>query len=192
MTRFLLHGGRLNLKDPRNDSYFQALTQDLEDNDKVLFIGFARRNETDRNEVYERERGLILAQTDKKIEVVNATYENLIDQVRSAKAIEITGGLSPELVADLQKYPDFIASLTGKVVGGSSAGACLFSKYYWYGKENTVHEGLGLLQIRLVVHYGSSEYKAAEGDFEQLISIGNDLELVKIKECAWIEQELDI
>lgn len=76
-------------------------------------------------------------------------------------------------------------------VGGSSAGACLFSRYYWYGEENTVHEGLGLLPIRLVVHYGSSEYKAIEGDIEQLMSIGNELELVKINECAWIERKLD-
>jgi hypothetical protein len=190
MIRFLLHGGRLKLEDSRNDSYFQALTRDLEDKDQVLFIGFARRNEADRNEVFEREKGLILAQTNKSIEIVNATYENLIEQVKSAKAIEITGGQSPELVTDLQKYPDFIASLSGKVVGGSSAGACLFSSYYWYGEENTVHEGLGLLPIRLVVHYGSSEYKATDGDFKQLASTANELELVKIEECAWIERKL--
>ncbi len=192
MTRFLLHGGRLKLKNPRNDTYLQALTKDLDDNDQVLFIGFARRNEADRNKVYEREKSLILAQTNKKIEVVNATYENLIEQIKAAKVIEITGGQSPELVTDLQNYPDFVTSLRGKVVGGSSAGACLFSRYYWYGEENTVHEGLGLLPIRLVVHYKSVEYKAMEDDFEQLASIATELELIKIEECAWTERSLDL
>lgn len=191
-TTLLLHGGRLKLKDSRNNSYFHELVKGLEDGDQVLFIGFARRDESDRKEVYEREKGFLLAQTDKSITVINATYENLIKQIRAAKVVHITGGESPELVKDLLKYPDFLPSLAGKLVGGSSAGACLFSKYYWYGEENVVYEGLGVLPIRLVVHYGSSEYKAAEGDFEALRSVADDLELVTIEECAWVAREVEL
>lgn len=102
-TKFLLHGGRLKLKDERNDNYFKELTSGLLDGDKVLFIGFARRDESDRNEIFEREKAFILAQTDKKLEVINATYESLIDQLKEAKSIQITGGESPELVEDMKK-----------------------------------------------------------------------------------------
>lgn len=104
--------------------------------------------------------------------------------------MHITGGESPELVKDIQKYPEFISSLSGKVVGGSSAGACLFSTYYWYGEEHVVHKGLGVLPIRLVVHYGSSEYSAAKNDYDSLKTLATNLELVMIEECAWIKTEL--
>lgn len=188
-TRFLLHGGRLKLKDQRNDSYFRELTKDLDDGDRVLYIGFARRDEQDRNEVYEREKGLILTQTDKKIEVVNATHEDLIQQIKSAKAIQITGGQSPELVKDIQDYPDFISSLAGKVVGGSSAGACLFSTYYFFNKKLGVLEGLGVLPIRLMVHLGKPEYDATEDSLELLKSYPENLELITLEECEWVIRE---
>jgi peptidase E len=191
-TRILLHGGRLKLKDSRNDSYFCELVKDLSDGDQVLFIGFARRDESERLEVYEREKGFLLAQTDKAITVINANYKNLIEQIKAAKVVQITGGESPELVKDLLEYADFLPSLAGKLVGGSSAGACLFSKYYWYGEENVVHQGLDMLPIRLVVHYGSSEYKAADGDFEPLRDIASDLELVTVEECAWVAREVKL
>lgn len=62
---FLLHGGRLRLVDARNDAYFTELTKDLLDGDEVLFIGFARRNEAERTETYEREKSFILARTNR-------------------------------------------------------------------------------------------------------------------------------
>jgi peptidase E len=191
-TKFLLHGGRLKLQDERNDAYFRELTKGLVDDDKVLFIGFARRDEADRAEVYGRERKQMLAQTDKAIEVVNATYEDLIEQVKAAKAIQITGGESPELVNDMLQYPDFIASLRGKIVGGSSAGACLFSKYYFFNKELGVLEGLGVLPIRLLAHFGNPEFDATEDSLELLKTYPDDLELVVLEECAWIVKEVEL
>jgi len=188
-TKFILHGGRLKLKDYRNDTYFQELTKGLGRGDKVLFIGFARRDEKDRSEVYEREKGLILAQTDKDVEVVNATYEKLIQQIKSAKAIHITGGESPELVNDIRKYPDFIESLRGKTVGGSSAGACLFSTYYFLNDEQGVMEGLGTLPIRLKVHSDNPEYGTIESASELLKTYPDNLELLLLEECAWVAKE---
>ncbi|HEY6736570.1 MAG TPA: Type 1 glutamine amidotransferase-like domain-containing protein [Candidatus Saccharimonadia bacterium] len=191
-TTFLLHGGRLRLHDERNDSYFHELTRQLSDGDEVLFIGFARRDEADRIEVYEREKQFILAQTKLDIKVINATHENLINQIQSAKTIHITGGETDELVKDMQKYPDFIASIRGKVVGGSSAGACLFSTYYFFSTSNSVLKGLGTLPIRLLVHYGSTEFRATDESLELLKAFPAQLELVALEECAWIAKEIDI
>lgn len=191
-TKFILHGGVLRRKDEHNDAYFRELQKDLVDGDEILSIGFARRNEKERAEVYQRDRGLILAQTDKNIKVINATYDDLIDQIKRAKVIHIPGGESPELVKDMQKYPDFIGSLSGKVVGGSSAGACLFSAYYYYGEQQAVLEGLGTLPIRLMVHYGSAPYRATDESLDLLKTYSPDLELVVLEECEWTVKEIDI
>jgi peptidase E len=191
-TKFLLHGGRLKLKDKRNDEYFRELTRDLDDGDKVLFVGFARRDEADRLEVYQREKRLILAQTTKDIKVINATYDNLIQQISSAGAIHITGGESPELIGDLRQYREFIKSLRGKVVGGSSAGACLFSTYYFFSDDKGVLEGLGTLPIRLRVHSDNPKFGAIKPSLELLETYPKELELVLLEECAWIAKEADL
>lgn len=175
----------LKLKDPRNDAFFKELTEGLNDADKVLFIGFARRDEANRNEVYERDKKLILAQTKKDIEVVNATYDNLIEQATEAKVIFITGGETPQLVEDIWLYPNFFKAIKDKVVAGSSAGACLFSAYYFFSEEKGVLEGLGILPIRLMVHYGNAEYNATEENVQLLKAYPEDLELVTLQECEW-------
>lgn len=86
-TKFILHGGRLKYDNQGNDSYFEEVLKVFDDGDKLLFIGWARRNEEARAEVYKREKGYFLSRTDKDVEVVYATYENLIDEIKNAKAI---------------------------------------------------------------------------------------------------------
>jgi peptidase E len=191
ITTFLLHGGRLKLKDKRNDDYFRELTKDLVDGDQVLFVGFARRDETDRNEVYEREKQFILAQAVSDIQVVNATYDSFIEQVKAARVVHLTGGQAPELINDIQKYPDFIDAIKGKVVGGSSAGACLFSTYYFYDDASGVLEGLGTLPIRLRVHSDNPEFGNIEKSIVLLEKYPKDLELLLIEECAWVAKQAD-
>lgn len=108
ITRFLLHGGALKKHDSRNDSYFKELTINLSDGDKVLFIGFARRDESERYNVFKRDKSLILAQTSKNIKVLYATHNNFIDQVKVSKAICIAGGVTPLLVEEIKKHPEFV------------------------------------------------------------------------------------
>jgi hypothetical protein len=191
-TKILLHGGRLRIKDKRNDAYYREITKGLVAGDEVLFVGFARRDEDDRNNQYEREKGWILAQTNADLKVTNATYDGFIDQVQRAKSVHITGGESPELIKDIQRYPDFLLALAGKTVGGSSAGACLFSTLYYYGEQRKVLEGLATVPIRLMVHYGSSEFNATDTNLEQLKAVSPELELVTLEECEWIERLVDI
>jgi len=189
-TKFLLHGGRLRLVDKRNDSYFRELTKGLADGDQVLFIGFARLVGADRQEVYEREKRLMQAQSSAYIDIIDATENDLPSQIKRAKAIHITGGETTDLIQAVRKVPNFISLLRGKVVGGSSAGACLFSTYYF--ESGSVHEGLGLFPIRLMAHYGNPEFGSAAKTLELLKQYPEDLELVTIEECAWIVREADI
>lgn len=191
-TTFLLHGGRLKLKDNRNDNYFRELTKDLVDGDQVLFIGFARRDETDRAEVYEREKQFFLNQAKSDIQIVNATYNNFIQQVRAAKVVHITGGQSPELINDIRKYPEFVNAINGKMIGGSSAGACLFSTYYFYEDNSGVLEGLGTLPIRLRVHSDNPEFGNIGKSISLLNEYSSDLELVLIEECDWVAKQIEL
>lgn len=189
-TTLLLHGGRLKINDPRNDAYFARLTRDLKAGDTLLFVGFARTYVADRQEVYEREKNFILAQTTKNIQIVNATEEDLTDQLARAQAIHITGGESPQLMKIIQRLPNFLELIKGKVVGGSSAGACLMSEKYWYGEENTIHRGLGVLPIGVFVHYGSEEFHATYKQYDQFVQDIAPLEPMAIEECAWNEVTL--
>lgn len=191
-TTFLLHGGRLKYADARNDAYFRELTKGLRDGDQVLFVGFARRDKQDRWEVYERERQYIVTQTSADIEVINATYEDFMAQLHAAKVVHITGGESPELVDDMKGYPDFIEALKGKVVGGSSAGACLFSTYYFFSGERGVLEGLGTLPLRLRVHSDNPEFGDIERSLQLLDEYPKELELVQLAECAWVKKIVEL
>lgn len=118
-----------------------------------------------------------------------ATKENFEEQLRRAKAVHITGGQSPELVDDIKQYPNFIDLLKGKTVGGSSAGACLFSTYYWYGEQGEVLHGLGTLPIALFVHYGNPEFLATDKELELLKPYAEDLELLTLEETEWVRYE---
>jgi peptidase E len=185
-TKFLLHGGRVTIKDERNDSYFRELTKNLEDEETVLFVGFSRIDKTERDAIYERDKTLILAQTNKKLKVVNAVHENFIDQVSAAQSIHITGGETAALIKDIQNYPDFAAAIEGKVVGGSSAGANLLSTYCFSNSAGGVIEGLGVLPIRLLVHYGNPEYRGTDQTVKLLEEYPNELELLLLAECEWV------
>lgn len=191
-TRFLLHGGRTRRQDKRNDSFFRELTRELDDGDAVLSIGFANRDEARRLEYFERDKGFLLAQTKANIKVVNATYEDFENQIRAAKSIYVTGGEAPELVKDIKKYPNFLTLISGKLVGGSSAGACLFSTYYLNCPKPEVQQGLGIFPIRLVVHYGSHEFNATDEVAKLLESYPSDLELLRLQECEWTERKADL
>ena len=192
ISRFLLHGGRVKLPDQRNDLFFRNLVTGLEDHDQVLSIGFAQHDVAIRKEYFQRDKHFLLAQTRNKVKVENATYDNLTEQVRASKSIYITGGSCPELINDISRYPDFISSLRGKLVAGTSAGACLFSSYYLNLPDSTVLTGMGLFPIRLMVHFGNPEFKSTNQTLKILESEHKEFELLKLTECQWVEKTADL
>jgi peptidase E len=186
MTKLILHGGRLRFKDKRNDEYFEELTKDLVDGDELLWVGFARETEEKQQAAFELEKQLILAQTNTSIVIVKAVESRFSEQMTTAKAIHITGGSSPKLMAAVTKNSNFLEQIQGKTVGGSSAGAAIFSTYYWSGHTlKAVNEGLGYLPIRLMVHYGNPEFNSTDENRKKLDAFPDSLELVLLQECEW-------
>lgn len=185
MTTFILHGGALSRDNPHHSSFFKEFTKDLKDGDKVLFVGFARREREERLKIYERDRSYILASTDKELVVENAELDKLIDQTRSAQAIFVTGGDALALQADIASKPGFFEAMEGKIYAGSSAGAMITSRYMYACSDKVVREGLGWLPIRLMVHYGNPAYHSTEESKPELEAVAPELELVLLPECEW-------
>jgi peptidase E len=191
-TTFILHGGMLSHDNPSNDTFFQEFSKDFTDDTKVLFIGLARRNEEDRQRIYERDKGYILAQTDKSITVENAELETITEQAAAADAIFITGGDTMAMVDDLRENAKFIEAIKGKVIAGSSAGAYLFSQYYWACAGNEVEQGLGLIPYRVKAHYGNPEFNSTEETLSLIQAVHQEYELLLLPECEWVVKEIEL
>lgn len=90
------------------------------------------------------------------------------------------GGKTIKLLETLRKVDDFGSLIQGKIVGGSSAGACVLSKYSFSGEgtNKVIKEGLGILPIKTFVHW--SEEKTE--DLQKLEDYGEKLDIYKIPE----------
>ena len=69
----------------------------------------------------------------------------------------------------------------GKVVGGSSAGAYVLSKYYYSNTEDKVEEGTGAVPVKVTAHY-SEKSKA----LEKLKMYGENLKIYLLRDTEYI------
>lgn len=189
-TTFILHGGMLKLQRESNDLFLREFTKNLENGDEVLFIGFACQDMKERISRYERDKSLILAQSDKNITVTNATLDGLVEQTKRARAIFVTGGNTEALVEDMLKYPQFREAVRGKVVAGSSAGAALFSTCYL--NKDGMRKGLSFVPVKLVFHYGNPEFGTTKERLHLLDECPRGLELLTIEETKWVVREVGL
>lgn len=180
----------LKYDNPHNQSFFEEFVKDLEDGDKVLFVGFARRDLEERQRVYERDKDFILSHTDKNIIIENAELDTLIEQAKEAKAVFVTGGDAAGLQSDVASKLEFINAIKGKVYAGYSAGAMITATYMHDCSTNKVKEGLGWLPIRLMVHYGNPEFNSTSESKVEIEKYPEDLELILLPECEWVVREV--
>ncbi len=190
-TSFILHGGLTSIDSESNTLFFKTIVSKLTDGDKVLFIGFAREDEKIES-IYERDKKSLLAQTDESIIVMNATHENFLKQVKSSKAIYITGGDTRKLLNELNQYPNFVKSLNDKIIAGSSAGANIFSKLYFSTALRSVCNGLGVLPFSLVCHYGNKEMGADKNAVLELKQTDDSLEVITLAEQEFKSFDIDL
>lgn len=170
-----------------NDGYYREITKNLPNGSSILVVIFARE-EKEYDEIMERERKKILSSTDKKhFEVLLASQDKFIEQVENADALVIIGGDTQKLIEALNQHPKFSNALKGKIVAGSSAGACVFAKYYHSADSGKVFEGLGTLPLRLICHFKttSDEFAVTDKAITAMDNYPNDLELVVLKDYEW-------
>ena len=94
-------------------------------------------------------------------------------------------GETSMLLSVLKNYSEFLDLAKGKVLAGSSAGANIFSKFYFSNSKDAVFEGLGVLPIRLVCHYGSNKFPIKNDPLELMKGYSENLELVTLKDYEW-------
>lgn len=188
MTKFILHGGFTRELNELNDGYFQEIVRTLKDGDKVLMVLFARKAE-EYDELFEREVNNIKRNAGhKKLESLLADRKKFIEQVKESAAIVILGGETEQLKEVIRSYPEFLDTIKGKVVAGSSAGAYLFSTVHSSASEGGIYKGLGVLPIKLVCHYQSESGRfdyVGEDELQKVVEYPGNLELVVLKDFEW-------
>mgnify|MGYP001570432368 CR=1 FL=1 len=159
MTKIILVGG-CDYKAPDGGKAFcEALTDGFEEPVKILDCLFARPKEK-WDEVYQKDKKFFAMQLPgKTIELELAQPEKFIQQMRWSNAIYIRGGSNDLLLDILHTCGDWLAELDGKTLAGSSAGACIIVKYYYELDSLKLGEGLGLLPMKIIVHW-KSDYNA--------------------------------
>jgi peptidase E len=105
-------------------------------------------------------------------------------QVKKSNLIFLCGGGEEPLMEYLKDVK--LEDLNNKVVVGVSAGANVFSKYYYSNDRNKIGRGLGLLPIKTICHYNNKRL----GRLKKLVKYGNKYISYAIKEGDYIKIEV--
>jgi peptidase E len=185
MTKFILHGGFTRKENELNRSFYEEFVSDIPDGGTILLVYFASRYD-DTTEVFQSQSKKFLEQAKgKKFTFVHATKQDFLDQMKQSDAIYFHGGSTNKLLDVLRSYPDLTQFIEGKTVAGSSAGAYALAKFGASHSEDVMREGFGLVPLRVVCHYESTELPPAVGAVSILKNTAQDLELVLLKDCDW-------
>lgn len=123
-----------------------------------------------------------------------ASPDTFIDQIRASDVVYLHGGDNDRMIHSLRRYADFKQHIEGKFVIGSSAGANALSRYYWTRSKQQVGEGIGILEIAVMTHYGSRDggfgdsvpsidWQSAEA---ALVATAGSAELIRLHEGEFV------
>ncbi|USN53101.1 MAG: Type 1 glutamine amidotransferase-like domain-containing protein [Candidatus Nomurabacteria bacterium] len=184
MTKYILHGGALKYDTVDNRAYVQEILKDVPSEPTVLFIPFAR-DKSLWKEFFDltKERFSVVA-LEKSIHFVMASEntQTFIEQIKNADAIYTIGGETLVLLEHMRKVPMLVELWQGKTVAGSSAGAQMLSRYFYHVDSQKFHQGLGILNVKVFVHWSEDKQDKLEG----LESFGEPCEILKIPEQKFL------
>jgi len=181
MTKYILHGGETSRKTEDNRRFFQEMVGN-KDSIHVLCVYYSQPEES-RAYFYEQDQQRFAwACPNKTINLTIADIENdlFTAQISKHDVIYLKGWLTIRLLQKLQTVEWFAELIQGKVVSGSSAGACVLSTYYFTGNHDSViTKWLWILPIKVFVHYDLSK----ESQAKELEKYGDqDLPMYRIPE----------
>lgn len=184
-TKFILVGGYPHKAQDGGKAFAEELVKGCAEPVKFLDCLFARPRETwEKGHAQDKELfGNNLPS--KKLDMIPADPAKFIEQLRWADVIYIRGGSNDALREALNKQQGWVEALEGKTLAGSSAGANMLSKYYWSPDSLKCGDGLGVLPVKVIVHYGS-DYNAPNVDWDkaevELKVYREDLPILKLAE----------
>lgn len=165
MTKFVLHGGFNKEAGFIKDEFFQEMLKDSPENTKALLVYFAESDEKRPLRIEQGKNSFEKNKGPKNIEIKIASPDTFIDDCKWADIIFFSGGRTTQLMEALKTYTDLDEVLRGKTIGGDSAGANFLGKYFYSKSSKEIGEGLGILPVKVLVHY-SDDVPNPLGDIE--------------------------
>jgi len=158
LTKYILHGGCTSKsKNKDNINFFKEITKDCKRKANVLLIFFADYKKTwEKHYKYDSKMISKMSKKSLKVEFQIAEVKTLREQIKWADVIYIRGGHTRMLVKKLSTVKNWKALIPGKTIAASSAGT-VFSRYVYFHTEGEIVKGLGLLDIKVMCHYESTQ-----------------------------------
>lgn len=168
-TKYILVGGYPRKAIDGGKAFAEALVAGFDQPIKILDCLFARPAENWGEAFAEDKSFFTLHLLDKKLEFRLADPDKFMEQIRWAHAVYIRGGETDTLIGLLNKNTGWQKELDSKTLAGSSAGADAIAKYYYDLDKLQLNEGIGLLLVKVLVHY-RSDYNAPRVDWDKTYS----------------------
>lgn len=156
MATYLLHGGGSRRDSKDNTAFFDFVTAArLNRPLRYLCVFFAREQAEWATLYAQHQKRINSLFPERKIEfkLADPDPEKLQQQIVWADSLFIRGGETFRLTTVLSRLPNLQELLADKIVGGSSAGAYVFCRYYYSIEKNKIGEGMGLLPCKIIAHY---------------------------------------
>lgn len=189
MTKYVLHGGGESVVSEANARFFRESVSGLSGRIDFLCVYFAKEKDLgvwNWDALFEQDRQQIAAACpDEQVRchLASDNLEAFVEQVRGSHVVFLRGGLTAVLTRSLSAVPALERAWKGKVVAGASAGALALARYYYDDDLGGYREGLGILPLKLICHWGPGRL----GKLEGLRSFGDpDLDVVTIPEQEYV------
>ena len=184
-TKFVLVGGFVWKGTNDGKDFCDEIVKDFDEPIKVVCAQFAQPKERWDKMFGDDKEFISKNLSGKKHEIEIADPDKFIDQIKSSHIIYLKGGDPEKLTQLLQQTGNWTDQLKGKTLAGTSAGADIIAKYYYSLDDLKIKEGLGLLPIKVIVHY-RSDYNAPNIDwdkaYKELKEYKEDLPVVTLAE----------
>jgi len=159
MTKYILHGGNTSEDNKDNNSFFYEIANSVPKHG-LLLLNYFSRDKNDVERCYKQDTNKIIKVSKRKDIKYEITDENILkEQLKKASGMYMRGGRTPQLQKKLLKTKNLENLFKKKTISGSSAGAYVLSRYYCGNTFNKNRKGLGILDIKLRVHYKEKDDK---------------------------------
>ena len=185
MTKYILHGGCTGIKCESNNRFFAEILKDLKESARILMIYFAKPEEEWEDKLRKDKISFSSNSGGKKFELIlaNPDIKKLIEQIKNADAVYLHGGNQDILKEKMAPIANLKELFEGKTIAGSSAGAILLAEYSHSRSSIQPHKGLGIMPIKLVVHYSEE----LDNKLEDLKKYGDEnMETYAIAETEFV------
>ncbi len=182
-TKYILHGGFTRKDNDLNASFFHEFTSDIPTDAKILMVFFASGDEDKTSTYNELIEKISKSKQNSQFSFIFATKENFEVDCGNADAIYFHGGNTPTLLATLENFVDIERFFIGKTIAGSSAGAYTLSAYGTAHTSEHIRQGLGIINVRVICHFESTELPPSPTSLAEIYSTHLDLPLVTLRDC---------